>query len=217
MILNLAENPFLGFQGEGITQGKHSLFIRFSSCNLTCKFCDSKFSWSKKGIQFELNDLDKFKNVSNVVITGGEPLLYKNEIVEIIKFFGKKVTYEIETNGTIKLENKYLNFFNKNNVLFNVSPKINVEQNVVSNLEPILLTQKLKKCIIKIIIFDLEKDLETINYFKKYNKKIVLQPEGTDSTTIKNSLKKNYESLIKLGYDISIREHIFLFENKQGV
>lgn len=40
----LSEKPFISFQGEGKTQGKHSLFLRFPNCNLNCSICDSKFT-----------------------------------------------------------------------------------------------------------------------------------------------------------------------------
>jgi len=134
----LSEKPFISFQGEGKTQGKHSLFIRFSNCNLNCSICDSKFTWrGKKTYILKYDKLKEFMlKVDNVVITGGEPLLQENlkSVIEIITYFDSK-NYEIETSGDIyKLSEIYSDydymykFFKRNNVLFNISPKFNVKQ-----------------------------------------------------------------------------------------
>jgi len=145
-VLNLAEEPFGSIQGEGPSTGKPSVFIRFSGCNFKCSFCDTKFSWntkSKDNYSIKMNDLiqefltGKFEKYSNIVITGGEPLLYQEEISEflrelitILKFeFNKDITVEIETNGSIKMKNAFLSelivpFGFDKNVSFNISPKL---------------------------------------------------------------------------------------------
>jgi len=38
---------FSSIQGEGIYIGYRQLFIRFSGCNLGCKYCDTDFSESE--------------------------------------------------------------------------------------------------------------------------------------------------------------------------
>ena len=36
---------FTSIQGEGITCGLASIFVRLSLCNLACSFCDTKYTW----------------------------------------------------------------------------------------------------------------------------------------------------------------------------
>lgn len=86
--------------------GVPSLFIRFSGCNLRCSWCDSMFtSWKPELKPMELEDL--FKTIAgsksrHVVVTGGEPMLYREELRQVIGFcesVDKPVT--VETNGTV--------------------------------------------------------------------------------------------------------------------
>jgi organic radical activating enzyme len=93
---------FTSIQGEGFNQGRPSVFIRCSRCNLKCPFCDTKYSWEKGKILSEDNivkKIEKFK-IKSVVITGGEPLLQDiSPLISILKTKG--YTIAIETNGSI--------------------------------------------------------------------------------------------------------------------
>ncbi|MFA5332486.1 MAG: radical SAM protein [Methanoregula sp.] len=95
---------FLSLQGEGKNQGKPCLFIRFSGCNLSCRWCDTKYA-IKDGI--EMNEdyiLEQCwrQNPRYVCITGGEPLLQRDALIPLLKSLHKRGTaIDIETNGTI--------------------------------------------------------------------------------------------------------------------
>jgi len=233
----LSEKPFISFQGEGKTQGKHSLFIRFSNCNLNCSICDSKFTW--RGKETYILKYDKLKEfmlkVDNVVITGGEPLLQENlkSVIEIITYFDSK-NYEIETSGDIyKLSEIYSDydymykFFRRNNVLFNISPKFNVKQidgkipdfnnvvNFINNLKNNNINY-----ILKFLFWD-KKSIDKIDelvYSNNISKSLVyLQPLGITDKGIKKIINNNIQYIIDKGYNISIRQHIYLFGNKRGV
>jgi len=114
---------FDSIQGEGEFIGTLSIFIRFSGCNLKCHFCDTKYSWNEEG-KYIIEDVIKYVNdnphIKHIVITGGEPLLHQNEILEILNHIEDKVI-TIETNGTIipKKELTHLMLFG----LWSVSPK----------------------------------------------------------------------------------------------
>lgn len=94
---------FKSYQGEGLWQFKRQVFIRFSGCNLNCRFCDTKTnayrSMSVKDVLAEVDQLDCFHSVS---LTGGEPLAQIEFLAELcrkLKASGR-ITY-LETNGTL--------------------------------------------------------------------------------------------------------------------
>jgi len=94
-------------QGEGFLTGTESIFVRASGCNLRCGFCDTPYtSWTPEGEELSVDEiLERVArwNVSHVVITGGEPLLFADlEILcEALHGRGKHLT--IETAGTVFL------------------------------------------------------------------------------------------------------------------
>lgn len=95
---------FYSIEGEGIEIGRLEVFIRLAKCNLRCDWCDSKYTWNN-GKDMSVNEI--IKEVSgypckNVSITGGEPLLQKEELLELIQKL-KKSNYwiQLNTNGTI--------------------------------------------------------------------------------------------------------------------
>ena len=49
---------FRSLQGEGRLTGVESMFVRFSGCNLRCRFCDTRYaSWSPKGEELSLAEV----------------------------------------------------------------------------------------------------------------------------------------------------------------
>lgn len=98
MVYNINE-IFYSIQGEGANTGMPAIFIRFAGCNLNCWFCDTDFS-----IQQEMSLDDIISNLeawecSNIVLTGGEPLLQVDDyFIKELRKEGYKLY--LETNGT---------------------------------------------------------------------------------------------------------------------
>lgn len=96
---------FKGIQGEGRYCGLPVLFIRLSGCTQDCSFCDS--SYHKKGIEmsyYEVIKKIKESRLGCICWTGGEPLVQRSSIMEIITQTSKHKHY-LETNGDLLVEN----------------------------------------------------------------------------------------------------------------
>jgi 7-carboxy-7-deazaguanine synthase len=95
---------FRSIQGEGRSQGLITTFVRLSGCNLNCAWCDTPYA-REGGREVSLKDIFQaveFSSCGRVCITGGEPLLQRDEVgalAERLDRAGYRV--EIETNGTI--------------------------------------------------------------------------------------------------------------------
>ena len=116
-MFNIIEK-FVSIDGEGPSAGELATFIRFQGCNLRCAWCDTTYSFDKSEITEvlsaeEIYSYIKETGVSNVTLTGGEPLFQKN-IDEILSLLNddRNLTVHIETNGSIDIspfKEKYSN------------------------------------------------------------------------------------------------------------
>lgn len=98
---------FESVQGEGLYLGEKQIFVRFFNCNLSCTYCDTK---PDRFMEYEPDELfeeiklyrDKYHSVA---FTGGEPLLYKDFLKEILALtWGHGHKHYLETNGTLFFE-----------------------------------------------------------------------------------------------------------------
>ena len=178
---------FDSIQGEGLFVGVPMNFIRFTECNLQCRWCDTDF---ENGEILELNEIlsrltKKWKWVS---LTGGEPMLEENLHGLIKELREKEFKVFLETNGTI---------FDKE--IFDECNFISVDIKPPSSGNPIYdkkvidyLFKNPGKSQLKVVIQD-NQDLE---FFKGiYNEKYenwILQPEFSSMD------KLDYEKMLKV-------------------
>lgn len=92
---------FRSVQAEGFNAGRSAVFVRFSGCNLNCKFCDTNHSPYAEMTAAQINSriaelTHGDKNVL-IVFTGGEPTMQLRED----EVLGGDNPKAIETNGII--------------------------------------------------------------------------------------------------------------------
>ena len=71
---------FRSIQGEGITMGTPTVFVRTSGCPLRCTYCDTKQAYEEGKqlpVQEILSEVRKLRT-RHVCLTGGEPLMQKD-------------------------------------------------------------------------------------------------------------------------------------------
>ena len=94
---------FLSIQGESMSAGLPTVFVRFTGCNLRCGYCDTTYAYaagSEMTPQQVCDEINKL-HYKRVCLTGGEPLL-QNDINELLILLAKHIV-TIETNGSVEL------------------------------------------------------------------------------------------------------------------
>lgn len=222
---------FRSIQGEGNFAGVNCLFIRFQFCNLTCSWCDTKYTWLRKSGTFKEYSKEELRKVieespcHHIIFTGGEPTLYRLDELAVTE---KK--FHVETNGSI-LPWELLNINLADGTIFSrsamdmniikhfnwvISPKLaNSGQSFQeTELEPWI---EKELGIFKFIITD-ENDLNEVSkLIEKYNiskDKIYIGLEGTN---INNQLKPELvDKIIDSGFNFSPRLHVMLWGATKG-
>lgn len=96
---------FKSIQGESSYAGLPCVFIRTTSCNLRCRWCDTAYAFHEgveRSIDFLLQEVRSF-GCRCVEITGGEPLLHE-EIYPLMKtLLNEGYLVLIETSGSMPI------------------------------------------------------------------------------------------------------------------
>lgn len=237
-------------QGEGKLIGTPSIFIRVGKCNFRCEgfnveyetpsgikkcSCDSYYAvdmefkdqWHKMSCEDIIKKVEELKPNYNVdiVITGGEPLLYwqNEEFQTLLKYYIEndyKVTIETNASLNITLEEDY-----QKKVLFSMSVKLSnslepLKKRVnVSTLTKILSQTKdsyLKFVIDKNSINDATNEINSI-LSQIPKAEVYLMPMGDTSDEINKNCEAVIDMAIENGFKYCDRLHIRVWDNKRGV
>ena len=192
---------FPTIQCEGINQGIPSIIIRLYGCNLNCKRCDSIMdSYSLMNKEEVLTVVRKF-NCKHIIITGGEPTIYKNINLLVVLFKNNGYYVTVETNATIKRK--------LNCDLVSLSPKISsvmkTDYNSI-NIDVINYYLQNNNYQIKFVSRNKESDfkriINIISNFSLYNPDRIMVMALSNS---KNELDKIQKDIISLCIKYNLR------------
>nr|WP_275716479.1 7-carboxy-7-deazaguanine synthase QueE [Sulfurimonas sp. SAG-AH-194-L11] len=245
---------FYSIQGEGKYVGSPSLFFRFGGCNMKCEGfgcketakdgtqvlgCDTVYavnkehfshSWvpiSKTSELLTVLELYELPNAVDIVLTGGEPLIYANDIIfinflEVLVKNGHRITFE--TNGSLDID--FIKYPVYAECFFALSVKLS------NSLEPLSkrvrgdviynLASNAKDAFFK---FSIDSESITLGLEEELNE-ILLHAPKTSVYCMpvggsREEVEKNTEPLIEFckakGYNFSDRLHIRIWDVNKGV
>ena len=254
--MKCAINEIFGptIQGEGLFNGVPSIFVRFNGCNLRCCFkggsiCDTAYT-SHRPEEAEYNTtesataeiikiLEQYPNVTDIVFTGGEPMLQQDAMADIIKRLGgDNLCYTVETNGTIPVKECMEGLVN----LWSISPKLsNSEHFDGCDISEVLQRAHHQNRLnynailtyiddeapvqLKFVYTDAETETEIAQWMQdlydiRYIAEplpVLIMPEGEVVEQITKSSKDAIRACIKHGWRFCDRVHIRICGNKRAV
>ena len=238
---------FYSIQGEGVSLGQPSIFVRLSLCNLHCIWCDTDYTWNWEGTQFEHRrdqeaEYQKFRKEEQLiecdteavvemvrsfpgrrlVLTGGEPMIQQEALVDLmqtLRAIDPSYWFEVETNGTLMPEIAFDALVDQ----YNVSPKLENSGN------PLRLRERANvytyfagssKAFFKFVVAereDLEEVLAIIERYQIQRDRVLLMPEGTNPESLKARQSWLIETCKEHEFRYTDRLHIHIYGEKRGV
>ncbi len=221
---------FYSIQGEGPNMGKPAIFLRMALCNLTCEWCDTRYTWDWKNYEYdkEVKEMSAKQveeqllkhDTKHLVLTGGEPMLQQKALLPLFTTLKRMGFFiEVETNGTIIPIAEMLDLIDQ----WNVSPKLENSQNSLAlreKLECYQFFNSLPNAYFKYVIQN-PKDLDEVRQLaEKYRipgTKTIVMPEARSRQQLATRSAWLAGLCKQLGYSFSTRLHIELWGNKRGV
>ena len=101
----LINEIFYSIQGESLTAGEPTIFIRLAGCPLRCSYCDTSYAFKGgKELSFEsiISKISNY-NTSFITVTGGEPLAQKN-CYSFLNLLPPKFSVSLETSNAYPIK-----------------------------------------------------------------------------------------------------------------
>ncbi len=242
-----AETPeiFASVQGEGPSAGQPATFVRFSTCNLHCWWCDTPYTWNFIGSDFAHRDLEeggkrfdpkaeialsdtksiiaavKKLRPRRVIFTGGEPLLQQGAIADAIdglRSLDPSFVFEVETNGTLLPDPVLVTKIDQ----INVSPKLDSSKNELEKRQrPEALTYLAGQphTFFKFVLSH-EGELAEVDALMRAfaipAARTYFMPEGTSAAALNDKADWLIDACVARRVNYSDRLHIRLFGDTRG-
>jgi len=220
---------FYSLQGEGVTAGTPSVFLRLGMCNLTCTWCDTRYTWDWERYDYdsevvslpaaEVEERVIGFDCPHLVITGGEPLMQQRALGPLASSLRRRGFYcEVETNGTLAPSSEMIDAVSQ----WNVSPKLGNSGNRPERREvaqPLEAFRELSNAYFKFVVVEPSDVDEVCAIMDRYDipaERVILMPEGTVRRTIEERGKWVADACTKHGFRFTTRLHILLWGDERG-
>ena len=223
---------FHSLQGEGPNAGTPSVFLRLATCNLTCTWCDTKYTWDFGDLSnydydeevMVLSEEDVRSRIlaydcPHLVITGGEPLIQQTALAPLATSLKERGFYcEVETNGTLTPIPEMVEGVSQ----WNVSPKLLNSGNQTTRREApkaLEMFRRLDTAYFKFVVVkpaDVDEVDALVERYAIPQERVMLMPEGVTARVIDERGKWVAQACEDRGYRFSTRLHILLWGDDRG-
>lgn len=222
---------FASIQGEGFSAGVPSVFVRVAECNLTCTWCDTRYTWDwqrfdreRETMQLSVDEvvarvLAIAGDSRNVVLTGGEPLLHQDDLVALAtQLRARGFRIEIETNGAIEPGDALVALVHQ----WNVSPKLASSGNKATarlRTGPLVRFAALDHATFKFVassVEDLDEIERVIATFGLARERVMVMPEGTEPAALLERSRTLVAACQQRGLRFGTRLHVLLWGDGRG-
>jgi 7-carboxy-7-deazaguanine synthase len=226
-ILRLSET-FGSIQGEGASAGEPCFFVRLASCNLACRWCDTRYTWDWDQFDYhrevtkidvgELADRVAGSGYARLVITGGEPLLQQRGIARLLASLPADLVVEIETNGTLRPDRPLLDRVDQ----WNVSPKLSSSGEPAArrvHLDVLRTFRDTGRAFLKLVVAQEDDPSEMDALVRELGwptSRILLMPEGARPLDLAAATPRVRSLALARGFSISPRLHVERFGGERG-
>jgi 7-carboxy-7-deazaguanine synthase len=220
---------FSSIQGEGASAGTPCTFLRLATCNLHCRWCDTKYTWDWQSFRYDDEvQLQPIEAIAariaehgreRLVITGGEPLLQQAGVAELFELLPPALYVEIETNGTIEPVAPLVSRVNQ----WNVSPKLsNAGDPERLRVRPAALGALLRtqRAWLKLVVSsdaDLSEADALVAALAWPRERVLLMPEAASREALVARAPFVAEAALARGVGFSPRLHIELWGGRRGI
>lgn len=228
-------------QGEGPSLGRRCAFVRLGRCNLSCRWCDTPFTWDWSGVTGISYDPSKLyraavhdvvhkvraMGVPLVVVSGGEPLLQRaalGELLDALLYSGIHV--EVETNGTQLPPPLWTDPAERPEgvtLRYNVSPKLAhsgdpEEQRIHPGVLQVFAA--LPSTAFKFVartVADLDEVAAVVERAQIPPGQVWVMPEGVTQQTVHQHATALGTEVVARGWNMTTRLHVQVWGNRRGV
>lgn len=214
------------FQGEGPHAGRLCAFLRLGLCNLTCSWCDTPYTWDHT--RFDIHQqcppqtaaqiLDRIPDVPLLVLSGGEPMIHRDNPALRAVLNAWLGDVHVETNGTLWPSLWLLSRVNH----WSVSPKLAHGGDPANRrLHPEVLRDfaYLPNVVFKVVCQTVS-DLDDVDLLVRttgvLDSQVWIMPEGTTPTQVIDTAYLLADKVAERGWNLTLRQHTLLYGTERA-